>query len=108
MRDLVFKNLTSPQKNRKILSACEIIDGQGTRSIIRRHFVCIVRQVTQAQVPEPARVHILRERNTLDHRERFTCRIKGVVNVAAYNRLFAILYMHSLNISLEALPAACV
>ena len=104
MRDLVFKNLTSRQKNRKVLSACEVVDNQGMRCSTRRHFVCIIKQVQELPGPEQPQVHILKEHNTLDQRERFSCRIKGRVYVSAYGRLFVVYFMHSLKISLEAVP----
>ncbi len=45
MRDLLFKNLTSDDRKRKILASSEIVEKEGVRSIIRRHFICIIRQI---------------------------------------------------------------
>ena len=105
MRDLLFKNLTSNDKRRKAISSSEIVDNQGVRSIIRRHLVCIVKEIkdSQAQQPLPY-LYILKERNTKEHKERFFCKIKGSVYAVHKGRLFLILYMHSLQINLVTLP----
>ena len=106
MRDLVFRNLTSREKNRKVITASEVVDNQGMRCSTHRHFVCIVKQVQAAEETMPAEVHIIKEHNTREQRERFFCRIKGRTYISAYDRLFVIFFMHSLKVSLETLPLA--
>ncbi len=105
MRDLLFKNLTSDDKKRKILASSEIMDKQGVRSIIHRHFVYIVKEVKDKQIskPEPY-LYVLKERNNREQREKFFCRIKGSIYAVHKGRLFLILFMHSLNISLTPVP----
>jgi hypothetical protein len=103
MRDLLFKNLTSEDKRRKIIASSEVIDREGVRSVINRHFVCLVREVAAGEVnrPEPY-VHVVKEHNTQEQRERFFCKIKGSVCAVSNGKLFLILFMHSLKISLVA------
>ena len=104
MRDLLFKNLTSNDKKRKILASSEIADRQGVRSIIRRHFVCIVKEIKDSQIQRPSPyLYILKERNTRDHKEKFFCRIKGSLCAVSNGRLFLVLFMHSLKITLVAI-----
>ncbi len=105
MRDLLFKNLTSDDKKRKILASSEIMDKQGVRSIIHRHFVYIVKEIKDKQIakPEPY-LYVLKERNSREQREKFFCRIKGSIYAVHKGRLFLILFMHSLNISLTPIP----
>ena len=104
MRDLLFKNLTSNDKKRKILASSEIMDKQGVRSIIHRHFVYIVKEIDkQISKPEPY-LYVLKERNSREQREKFFCRIKGSIYAVHKGRLFLILFMHSLNISLTPVP----
>ena len=115
MRDLLFKNLTSDDKKRKILTSSEIMDKQGVRSIIRRHFICIAREINPAlarkggvkdkntQRPLPY-LYVLKERNTIEQREKFFCRIKGSIYAVSNGRLFLIAFMHSLKIKLVAIP----
>lgn len=105
MRDLIFKNLTSGDKKRKVIASSEIMDKQGVRSIIHRHFVCIVREIKDKnmQKPQPY-LYILKEHNALKHNEKFFCRIKGSVYAIANGKVFLILFMHSLKISLATIP----
>lgn len=102
MRNLLFKNLTSEDRRRKIISSTEILDKQGVRSIIHRHFVCMVKELNKGdkiKQPEPA-VYVLKEHNTREQKERFFCKIKGSVLAVKNNRLFLILFIHSLKINL--------
>ncbi len=101
MRDLLFKNLTSPDKKRKILSSSEVLDSQGVRSIVHRHFICVVKEVKDCSVHRPLPyVYVLKQKSTKLHREKFFCRIKGSVYAVSQGRLFLVLFMHSLKITL--------
>lgn len=104
MRDLLFKTLTSEDKKRKVLASSEIVDRQGVRSIIRRHFVCTVKEIKDNEVKKPLPyVYVLKEHNTKEHKEKFFCRIKGSIYAVSNGRLFLILFMHSLKITLVAI-----
>jgi hypothetical protein len=103
MRDLLFKNLTSLDKKRKIISTCEVADKEGIRTIIRRHFVCMVRRVEDNKVIKPAPyLYVLKERQTREAKETFLCKIKNSVFVTYKDELYLVLYMQTLKISLEA------
>ncbi|OGX41121.1 MAG: hypothetical protein A2984_02125 [Omnitrophica WOR_2 bacterium RIFCSPLOWO2_01_FULL_41_12] len=104
MRDLLFKNLTSQDRKRKIIASSEIVDRQGVRSIVRRHFICTVREIhhNQMQKPQPY-LYVLKEHNTKEQQEKFFCRIKGSIYAVSNGRLFLIHFMHSLKISLKAI-----
>ncbi len=105
MRDLTFKNITSDDKKRKVLVSCEVIDNQGVRSIIHRHFVCIVKEVQDKQISKPLPyLYLLKEHNNREQKEKFFCRIKGSICAIHKGRLFLILFMHSLKISLMPVP----
>jgi len=102
MRDLVYKNLTSQEKGRKIISSFEVVDKEGVRSTIRRHFVCIFKEVgglKQADAQEPS-LSVIREKNSREQRERFSCKIKGRLSAEHNGRSYLIYYLHSLNINL--------
>lgn len=115
MRDLLFKNLTSQDKKRKIIASSEIVDKQGMRSVIQRHFICIVKEINpglarksgvndnKLQRPLPY-LYVLKEHNTREQKEKFFCRIKGSIYAVGNGRLFLILFMHSLKINLIAIP----
>jgi len=105
MRDLIFKNLTSDDKKRRIIASSETIDKQGVRSIIRRHFVCIVKEVKDGSEMRPLPyLYVLKERSSKERREKFFCRIKGSVYAVSNGRPLLILFMHSLRINLVAVP----
>lgn len=104
MRDLLFKNLTSMDKKRKIIASYETLDKNGVRSIIRRHFICILKEVKDVKTvekPDPY-LSVIKARNTKEHTEKFFCRMKGSVIAIYNNRLYLIVFMHTLKISLEA------
>lgn len=103
MRDLLFKNLTSEEKRRRIVSTSEISEDQGVRSIVRRHFICILKEVGVEEMvkPEPY-LYVLKEHNQKEGRERFFCRIKESKFLVAKGKIFLALYMHSLRIDLSA------
>jgi len=107
MRDILFKNRISADNKRKIIVTSEIDDAQGVHSVIHRHFVYILKEVkdkNEAERPLPS-VHILKERNTKEHREKFSCKLKGSMYVLNKGKLFLVIFMHSLSISLSAIPA---
>jgi len=107
MRDLLFKNLTSEDRRRRVIATSETSDREGVRTTINRHFVSIVREVTGQNQERPlSHIYVTRERNTREQRERFFCKIKGHMYVAKGKRLFLVLFMHSLNINLTAVPQA--
>ena len=105
MRDLLFKNLTSNDRKRKVISSSEISDKEGVRSVIRRHFICMVREVTSESIDKPAPyLYVLKEHNSKDHKEKFFCKIKGSVCALNQGKVYLIVFMHSLRIDLLSAP----
>lgn len=108
MRDLLFKNLISEDRKRKIIASSEIIEKEGVRSIIRRHFICVIRQIEDGQSPEKplTRISVLKEHNTKEQRGRFFCKLKGSVYAVNREKIFLISFMHTLKIDLITIPQA--
>jgi hypothetical protein len=105
MRDLLFKNLTSADKRKRIISTSEITDRSGMHSIIRRHFVCLVKEINNNEMEKPLScVYVVKEHNNKEQREKFFCRIKGSIYAVNNGKLFLILFSHSLKITLAAAP----
>jgi hypothetical protein len=105
MRDLLFRNLTSEDKKRKVIASSEIADRDGVHSVIHRHFACVMKEVVDAstvQKPEPY-LYVLKETNTKDCRQKFFCRMKGSIFAVAGEKIYLVMYMHSLKISLTNL-----
>jgi len=109
MRDLLFKNLTSNDRKKRIIASSEVVDKQGVRSIIHRHFICMVKEVKAEQVKKPLPyLYVLKEKNTKEHIEKFYCRIKGSVLAVSNNKLYLIIFTHSLKIHLAAIAQETV
>lgn len=101
MRNLVFRNLTSRDRRRKMISSQEVINKPGVRSVVQRHFVCILKEMQGEAAHRPAPyLYVLKEHNSKDRIEKFFCKIKGNMYVVNNNKLFLVLFMHSLKISL--------
>ena len=105
MRDLVFKNLISNQKKRGIISSSEVVENKGIRSIIRRHFIYMLKEINEKSLEErPPYLYVLKEKNTKAQREKFFCRLKGSVYIINQGKPFLILFMHSLKIIFNVIP----
>jgi len=101
MRDLLFKNLTSTDKKRKIISTSEVVDKEGIHSVIHRHFICMLKEVEGNKVSQPApSVYVIKEHNTKEQKEKFFCKIKGSMYAMNDKKLFLIFFVHSLKINL--------
>lgn len=101
MRDLLFKNLTSDDKRRRIIASAEIADSQGVHREIRRHFVYMIREAKQGRTGRLASaVYIRKERSRKEEKEEFFCKIKGAVYVLNKGRMFLVPFLHSLKITL--------
>jgi len=104
MRDLLFKNLTSEDHGRKILSSSETVDKDGMRTTVHRHFVYFVRQIEKKpDVAEQPFLSVIKEHNSKQKYERFYCRMKGSMILLKEGKLLKIDFMHSLRIHLATL-----
>jgi hypothetical protein len=103
MRNLLYKNLTSADRSRRVIASSETTDKEGVHSVVRRHFACMIKQVESASLakPEPY-LYVLKERNTKQKREHFFCKIKGNILAVNSGKLFSILFVHTLSIELTA------
>ena len=105
MRDILYKNLTSTDKRKRVISSSETVDKQGIRSIIKRHFICMLKEVENGELQAPMPyLYVLKVRNTKEQKERFLCRIKGSLFAIKQGKLYMILFTHSLKIDLTAIP----
>lgn len=103
MRDLLFKNLTSSERGRKIITSSEVADKEGVHSVVRRHFTYMVKQVQSKDVPKPEPyLFVLKEKNTKEKREHFFCKIKGSLIAENQGKPLLVLFSHTLNVELSA------
>lgn len=105
MRSLVFKNLTSENKRTKKIVTSEVMDNNGVRSVIRRHFIWILKEIEDEKMQSPSPcLYVVKEHNTREERENFFCKLKGSICAIYKGKLCLILFMHSLKICLTAIP----
>jgi len=105
MRDLLFKNLTSLDHKRKIIASSEVSDKEGVHSVIRRHFICMVKEVESRDLEkQKPYLYVEKMRDTKEQKQRFFCKIKGSVYAINQNKLYLIVYMHTLKIDLALNP----
>ena len=103
MRDLLFKNLTSESKKRKIIASSEVFDKQGAHTVINRHFICLVKAVKDGESPRLSPyVYVVKEHKTKEQTERFFCKIKGSLATVINEKPFLIFFMHTLKIKISA------
>ena len=102
MRDLVFKNLISSDRSKRMISSCETVDKQGMRTIIRRHFVCKVIDIDDHFLEKPLpQIFIRRICKPIRQQKSLFCRMKGSLYASSKGRLFLILFGHSFRIDLR-------
>ena len=102
MRDILIKNLTSDDKRRKIIATYEVSEKEGMYSIIRRHFVCVVKEVTDVKTickPAPY-LYVRKEHDSKERKHQFFCKLKGNLFASVAGNIYLIQYAHSLKISL--------
>jgi len=103
MRDLLYKNLTSADRSRRVVASSEITEKEGVHSVVRRHFAFMIRQVDNSDVVKPAPyLYVLKERNTREKREHFFCKIKGSLLAVNKGKFFLVVFVHTLSIQLTA------
>ncbi len=100
MRDLIFKNHTSSDKTKRLVSTYETIEERGKHTAIRRHFVYKLLDITDSfrNKPEPEIV-IQRNLNRALGQETVFCRLKGSMYVRTEDKLLLVLFSRSLRIA---------
>ena len=102
MRDLLFKNLTSSDRRKRVISSCETVEKEGMRTVIRRHFVCKVIEIGDALRKKPlTQIYIRRIYDHIQQEKILFCRMKGSLYAKSKGRLFLILFGHSFKIDLR-------
>lgn len=104
MRDLVFKNLTSRDKSRKILLAKEIINEEGILTRIQKHLIYDIHELKENESQNKKiknELFILKERNTKLKNESFFIKMKNSMYANSNNKVYLINFLHSLRIELS-------
>ncbi|MFC1709393.1 hypothetical protein ACFL2J_05000 [Candidatus Omnitrophota bacterium] len=104
MRDLVFKNLTSKSKSRKILLAKETIDEDGIHTRIQKHLIYNVRELTKESSDDKEMMNelfITKEKNSGQKRESFFIKMKSAMYANCNDKLYIVSFLQSLKIELS-------
>ncbi|MDD5005653.1 MAG: hypothetical protein PHS93_04020 [Candidatus Omnitrophica bacterium] len=105
MRDLLFKNLTSKDKSRRILLAKEIINEEGILTRIHKHLIYDIHELRQSADPQDKKIKnelfILKEKNTKLRTESFFIKMKSSMYANCDDKVFIINFLHSLKIDLS-------
>ncbi len=103
MRDLLYKNLTSVDRSKRIIVSSEITDKEGVHSIVRRHFAYLIREIKTADtITHQPYLYVLKEKNSKQKREHFFCKIKGSLLAKNSDKLLLIKFIHTLKVELCA------
>ncbi|HQP91850.1 MAG TPA: hypothetical protein PLU24_04170 [Candidatus Omnitrophota bacterium] len=102
MRDMVFKNLTSQDRKKRVLWASETINEDGILTKIHKYLIYIVKEVDKSQAHKTDRpeVFVIKNRNTKDRTEKFQIKMKGSIYCLAKERCFYVSFCHTLKIDL--------
>jgi hypothetical protein len=103
MRDLLYKNLTFPNRGRKIIASSEVTDKEGVHSVVHRHFTYIVKLIKSSnEIKTQPYLYVLKERNTKEKREHFFYKMKGSILAVNQGKLMHVLFLHTLNVQLTS------
>ena len=110
MRDMIFKNMTSQDRKKRVLWASEVINEDGILTKIHKYLIYIVKEVPKetAHKTERPEVFVIKHRDTKEKTEKFHIKIKGSVYCMTEDRCFFVSFSHTLKIDLcEAPHEAC-
>jgi hypothetical protein len=106
MRDMVFKNLTSTDKRKRVLWASETINEDGILTRIHKYLIYIVKEVKKEEVrtTERPEVYVIKCRDTKEKTEKFQIKMKGGIYCLTKTRYFYVNFCHTLKIDLCRAP----
>ncbi len=102
MRELLFKNLTSLDKGRKVVSISDSSLRDGYLAHTERHFIYMVKesQNIRRDLTQPL-FYILKVHDSKQKREKLFFRVKGSFYVVTDNCLYVVYFCHSFKIELH-------
>jgi hypothetical protein len=106
MRDMVFKNLTSVDKKKRVLWASETINEDGILTKIHKYLIYIIKEVdkNEAVETEKPQIHIMKCRDNIEKTEKFQIKMKGGIYCFAKEKCFFVNFCHTLKIDLCKAP----
>jgi hypothetical protein len=106
MRDMVFKNLTSDDKRKRVLWASETINEDGILTKIHKYLIYIIKEVDKKEPRNTERPEIFVQkcRDNKEKTEKFQIKIKGGVYCVTKQKCFLVSFCHTLKIDLCRSP----
>lgn len=106
MLELQYKNLTSVEKGKKIISICEESQKNGFLTRTYKKFIYLVKDTEnlRASLVQP-RFYILKIHDSKNRKERFIFKVKGSFYVVSNKQIRVVYFCHSFKIDLAELPA---
>ena len=106
MRDMVFKNLTSVDKRKRVLWASETINEDGILTKIHKYLIYIIKEVSREDVhkTDKPEIFIQKYHDTKEKTEKFHIKIKGGVYCMNKEKSFFVIFCHTLKIDLCQSP----
>ncbi|MDD5236709.1 MAG: hypothetical protein PHU91_03520 [Candidatus Omnitrophica bacterium] len=103
MRDLVYKNITSHNRTRRVISSQEVFNRQGMHTTVVRRFICIVRAINKKSEYKHNKPHVyvFKYHNSVTQEDEFFFRIRGSVCLAQNQKNFLVDFCHSVRIRVE-------
>lgn len=103
---MVFKNLTSVDKRKKVLWASETFSEDGILTKIHKYLIYIIREINEEDAGENEKpeISILKYRDTREKIEKFRIRLKGGLYCCANGKNFHVSFCHTLKIDLSKSP----
>ena len=121
MREILFKNMTSPESRKKDILLKEIFEKDGVRAKTERRYFYFIKDVVHVDAnedvqgwidknntaPDPNRnrhFHILKEHNDGLGEERLICKVAGTFYVVIGREVYTIAFLHSFKVTLVKAP----
>jgi len=106
MRDMVFKNLTSDDRKKRVLWASETINEDGILTKIHKYLIYIVKEVKKEDIHKTDRpeIFVSKCRDTREKTEKFHIKMKGGIYCITKEKYFYVAFCHTLKIDLCKAP----
>ncbi len=101
MREISYKNLTSPKNGKRIISVNETNENKDCLTHVHKAFIYLVKKEENQEgvVAQPI-FHIFKSFNTKTKAEKFSFRVKGMFHVVKGAIVFTVYFCHSLRIDI--------
>lgn len=103
MRDMVFKNLTSADKKKRVLWASETINEDGILTRIHKYLIYLIKEIPREEIQknEKPEIFVTKYRSIKEKCEKLQIKMKGGLYCLSKEKCFHVAYCHTLRIDLS-------